>query len=106
MPEQTVRLCVPAQPDYARTVRMMAANLAVLCNMSIDDVEDVRMAAKGLSFEAPEGTVTIDGENQHLKKRIRVGQINEDGLIDEVWRSPTVVKPDPYLSTYAWAKGQ
>lgn len=70
------------------------------------DVEDVRMAAKGLSFEAPEGTVTIDGENQHLKKRIRVGQINENGLIDEVWRSPTVVKPDPYLSTYAWAKGQ
>ena len=70
------------------------------------NVEDVRMAAKGLSFEAPEGTVTIDGENQHLKKRIRVGQINEKGQIDEVWRSPTVVKPDPYLSTYAWAKGQ
>ena len=70
------------------------------------NVEDVRMAAKGLSFEAPEGTVTIDGENQHVKKRIRVGQINESGLIDEVWRSPTVVKPDPFLSTYAWAKGQ
>ena len=69
------------------------------------DVEEVRIAAKGLSFEAPEGMVTIDGENQHLKKRIRVGQINEKGLIDEVWRSPAVVKPDPYLSTYAWAKG-
>ncbi len=70
------------------------------------DVEDVRIAAKGLSFDAPEGTVTIDGENQHLKKRIRIGRINKEGMIDEIWRSPTVVKPDPYLSTYAWAKGQ
>ncbi len=69
------------------------------------DVEDVRMAAKGLSFNAPEGTVTIDGENQHLKKRVRVGRVNEEGLIDEMWRSPSVVKPDPYMSTYVWAKG-
>ena len=46
MPEQIVRLSVPARPDYARTVRMMAANLAVVCNMSVDDVEDVRMAAE------------------------------------------------------------
>lgn len=69
------------------------------------DVEDVRMAAKGLSFDAPEGTVTIDGENQHLKKRVRVGRVNEAGQIDEVWRSNGVVKPDPYMSTYSWAKG-
>ena len=69
------------------------------------NVEDVRMAAKGLSFDAPEGSVTIDGENQHLKKRVRVGRVNEEGLIDEMWRSPSVVKPDPYMSTYIWAKG-
>ena len=46
MPEQTVRLSVPAEADYARTVRMMAANLAVVCGMSVDEVEDVRMAAE------------------------------------------------------------
>ncbi len=69
------------------------------------NVEDVRMAAKGLSYDAPEGQVTIDGENQHLKKRVRVGRVNEGGLIDEIWRSENVVKPDPYLSTYIWAKG-
>lgn len=69
------------------------------------NVEDVRIAAKGLSFDAPEGTVTIDSENQHLKKRVRVGKVNESGQIDEVWRSDNVVKPDPYMSTYAWAKG-
>ncbi len=69
------------------------------------DVEPVRIAAKGLSFQAPEGTVTIDGGNQHLSKTIRIGKINEDGTIDEIWASKEAVKPDPYLSTYAWARG-
>ena len=69
------------------------------------NVEDVRMAAKGLSFDAPEGTVTIDGENQHLSKRVRVGKISKEGFIKEIWKSEDVVKPDPYLSTYSWAKG-
>ena len=69
------------------------------------EVEPVRIAAKGLSFQAPEGTVTIDGGNQHLSKTIRIGKINEDGTIDEIWASKEAVKPDPYLSTYAWARG-
>ena len=69
------------------------------------DVEDVRMAAKGLSFTAPEGTVTIDGSNQHLYKQVRIGKVNENGLIDEVWATPGAIKPDPYLSTYEWARG-
>lgn len=69
------------------------------------DVEAVRMAAKGLSFSAPEGIVTIDGGNQHLYKQVRIGKINEKGLIDEVWATPSAIKPDPYLSTYPWARG-
>ncbi len=69
------------------------------------DVEAVRVASKGLSFTAPEGTVTIDGGNQHLYKQIRIGKINDQGLIDEVWSKPNAEKPDPYLSTYPWARG-
>ena len=69
------------------------------------DVEEVRVAAKGLTFAAPEGMVTIDGANQHLYKLVRIGQINKEGLIDEVWATPTAIKPDPYLSTYPWARG-
>ncbi|MBQ7538299.1 MAG: urea ABC transporter substrate-binding protein [Treponema sp.] len=69
------------------------------------EVEAVRVAAKGLSFTAPEGTVTIDGGNQHLYKQVRIGRINDKGLIDEVWSTPSAVKPDPYLSTYPWARG-
>ncbi len=46
VPSKTVRLSVPAEATFARAVRMMAANLAVDCDMSVDDVEDVRMAAE------------------------------------------------------------
>ena len=69
------------------------------------EVEAVRVASKGLSITAPEGTVTIDGANQHLYKQVRIGKINNKGLIDEVWTTPSAVKPDPYLSTYPWARG-
>ena len=69
------------------------------------DVEPVRIAAKGLSYIAPEGIVTIDGANQHLYKVIRIGKINDKGQIDELYASPAPVRPDPYLSTYGWARG-
>ncbi len=67
------------------------------------DVDAVRAAAGGITFEAPEGTVTIDGDNQHTYKIVRIGQIREDGLIDSIWETEGPVKPDPYLCTYDWA---
>ena len=67
------------------------------------EVEAVSMAAKGIEFDAPEGKVTIDGDNQHLYKPVRIGVINAEGLIDEVYATPEPVKPDPYLTTYDWA---
>ena len=69
------------------------------------DVEDIRMAAKGLTFDGPNGMVKIDEGNQHLQQKIRIGRINSHGMIDTIWESAAAVKPDPYLSTYAWAKG-
>lgn len=39
-------LCVPAEPRFARTVRMTAINLAHLVGMSVEDVEDIRMLAE------------------------------------------------------------
>ena len=68
------------------------------------DVEAVKEAAAGLSIEAPEGTITLNGENQHISKTVRIGQINpDDGLIYEVWSTDGPVEPDPYLQTYDWA---
>lgn len=56
-----------------------------------------------ISFEAPEGTVTINGENQHLAKPVRIGQVGEDGLIYEIYSTDGPVDPDPYLTSYDWA---
>jgi urea transport system substrate-binding protein len=66
------------------------------------DVAAVKAAAKGIKFDAPEGTVTVDGDNQHTYKTVRIGKIRADGLIDEIWATEGPVKPDPYLCTYDW----
>ena len=67
--------------------------------------EKVKAASKGLTFDAPEGKVTIDGDNQHIYKTARIGVLQPDGLIKEVGGSGKPIKPDPYLKTYPWAKG-
>lgn len=69
----SVTLRVPAEARFARAVRMMAANLAVVCEMGVDEVEDLRMAAEEgfvfacsthpasceVAFELDEGEVRI-----------------------------------------------
>lgn len=67
------------------------------------EVDKVKAAAKGIEFNAPEGKVTIDGDNQHIYKTVRIGEIKADGQIVELWNSGGPVKPDPYLTTYDWA---
>jgi len=67
------------------------------------DVEKVKAAAEGITFDAPEGTVTVDGTNHHISKTARIGKIGTDGTITEVWNSGQPIKPDPFLKTYPWA---
>lgn len=61
MSDRVVRLTVPAEPSFARTVRMLAANLAVVCGMDVDDVDEVRMAAEeGFVFACATGISGCD----------------------------------------------
>jgi urea transport system substrate-binding protein len=71
------------------------------------EVEKVKAAADagGITFEAPEGLVTVDGATQHVFKTARIGKIGADGQIAEVWNSGEPVKPDPFLKGYSWATG-
>jgi urea transport system substrate-binding protein len=69
------------------------------------EVEAVKRASGGITFNAPEGKVTIDGKNHHIYKTARIGVILPSGLIKEVWNSGKPIKPDPFLKGYAWAKG-
>jgi urea transport system substrate-binding protein len=69
------------------------------------DVEKVKAAADGITFDAPEGLVTVNGENHHISKTARIGKIGADGKITEVWNSGQPIKPDPFLKSYPWAAG-
>ncbi len=67
------------------------------------DVGAIQDAAGGVTFDAPEGTVTVNGENHHIAKTAYVGEIAADGLIYPVWTSDGPIEPDPFLTTYDWA---
>ncbi|MBX7434056.1 urea ABC transporter substrate-binding protein [Mycobacterium sp. Y57] len=68
-------------------------------------VPDVQEASGGVQFDAPEGLVQIDGDNNHITKTARIGEIRPDGLIYTIWESPGPIEPDPYLKGYPWAEG-
>ncbi|WP_460359148.1 urea ABC transporter substrate-binding protein [Mycobacterium sp. ZZG] len=68
-------------------------------------VPEIQNAADGVTITAPEGSMTVDGENHHVTKTARIGRVAEDGLIYQVWESPAPIEPDPYLRDYPWAAG-
>ncbi|HET7488600.1 MAG TPA: urea ABC transporter substrate-binding protein [Acidimicrobiales bacterium] len=69
------------------------------------DVAKVIPAAAGIELDTPEGHLTVHASNHHVYKTARIGMVNSNGLIDEVWNSGQPVAPDPCLDTYPWAKG-
>jgi urea transport system substrate-binding protein len=69
------------------------------------DVKAIQDAAGGVSFDAPEGTVTVNGENHHIAKTALIGKIGPDGLIYTEWSSKEPIEPDPFLEGYDWAAG-
>lgn len=68
------------------------------------DVDAVNAAAKKntLTFAAPEGTVTLDGDNHHISKPGHIGRINASNQFDIVWSSDKFIDPDPFLNGYDW----
>ncbi|NQX10939.1 urea ABC transporter substrate-binding protein [Microbacteriaceae bacterium VKM Ac-2855] len=70
-------------------------------SFEVDDV-NAAAAAGGISFDAPEGTVTLNGDNHHISKEGHIGKINAENQFDIVWSSDGVIEPDPYLEGYDW----
>ena len=91
----------PAEAAYD-AVYLWAAACEKAGSVEVEDVIKT-IEAGGISFDAPEGTVEIDGSNHHLSKPVRIGQVKEDGLIYEIYATDAPVDPDPYLETYDWA---
>ncbi len=60
------------------------------------EAAQVRKKLPNQSFNAPEGLVSIDADNQHTWKTVRVGKIRADGQFDIVWTSDKAVRPIPF----------
>ncbi len=69
-----------------------------------DDLDKVKMAAYGQTFDAPEGKVTMN-TNHHLSKYVRIGQVRDDGLFNVVYETKDAVKPVPWNQFVAETKG-
>ncbi|MDK3155809.1 urea ABC transporter substrate-binding protein [Kamptonema cortianum] len=69
-----------------------------------DDLEQVRMAAYGLSFDAPEGRVTMN-PNHHISKVVRIGEVRDDGLFEIISSTDGAVDPLPWNQFVADTKG-
>jgi urea transport system substrate-binding protein len=65
-------------------------------------VDAVNASSGGVTFDAPEGTVTVNGDNHHIAKTGLIGQINADNQFDIVWTSDGPIEPDPFLEGYSW----
>ena len=69
-----------------------------------DDLEAVRMAAIGQTFDAPEGLVKMNA-NHHISKTVRIGQVRDDGLFDIVWSTKEPIDPIPWNQFVPATKG-
>lgn len=76
-----------------------------LLNSAVERAEDtrfdaVREAVRGLTVNAPQGPVTVDGDNLHCMMRPRIARSRQDGTFDILFAADKAVAPDPYL---VWA---
>jgi urea transport system substrate-binding protein len=61
-----------------------------------DDPRAIREAVRGLTYDAPQGTIRIDPATQHAVQTARVGRVDESGRVREVYLSPQPITPEPY----------
>lgn len=76
-----ITLTVTAVPHLARLVRMTAASMAMLSNMSVERVEDIRMAAEEAFIYAcstepgAELSIAVDADAEHVSMAFQLGDV-------------------------------
>lgn len=68
------------------------------------DLEPVRKAALGQTFDAPQGKVTM-ASNHHISKFVRIGEVTPDGQFKIVNSTDKAVDPIPWNQFVAETKG-
>jgi len=78
---------------------------AALERAGTDDPARLVAAAGGIEFDAPQGRIVVDADNNHTWLHPRIGVLNESGDFDVVWEAGAAVKPDPYLINHSFDCG-
>ena len=61
------------------------------------EVDKVRVAMAGQTFNAPSGFVAkMDERNHHLHKPVFIGEVRADGQFNVVWKTPGPVRAQPW----------
>lgn len=90
------RACADAEAAYI-AIHLLARAVAKAGSVGF---AEVRAAARGLQFAAPQGLVTVDPDNLHCCMRPRIGRSTTLGTFDILHEERGPVRPDPYL---VWA---
>lgn len=88
--------CADAEAAYI-AIHLLARAIAKAGSVGF---AEVRAAARGLQFAAPQGLVTVDPDNLHCYLRPRIGRSTAAGTFDILHEERGPVRPDPYL---VWA---
>ena len=61
------------------------------------EVDAVRVAMRGQTFQAPSGfELKMDERNHHLHKPVVIGEVRADGQFNVVWRTRSVIRAQPW----------
>ena len=74
-----ITLTVAGDPRLARLVRMTAANVGALCSMSVDRIEDIRIAGC-TAVDCDDITIKFDVDETHVGMTITFG---DQATVDE-----------------------
>lgn len=62
------------------------------------DTQKLSAAILGLSYDAPEGPVSVDESTRHMWLTPRIGVMRANGLFEIEWEANGPQRPDPYLT--------
>ncbi len=89
-------------PEQAIGDPMEASHIGLL--LWAQTVENAQSTTPGIvykaiseqSLNAPQGIVSIDGNNHHLRKHVCIGQAQPNGQFDIIWRTDHAISPVPF----------
>jgi branched-chain amino acid transport system substrate-binding protein len=85
--------CADAEAGY-NAVHLLANAIHKAGSAELTPVRD---AARGMTFDAPQGPITLDTRNLHCAMRPRIGLSQDDGTFRILYEEAANVRPDPFL---------